>query len=108
MRPAPSCCVKGTPGPRPEGPSELIQWGHVRPRSPQEAPMQITDKVFVVTGGRNGIGREVALGLLERGARVAALDLRAEALEGLVEAATAPEGRLSVHTVDVSSRDDVT
>ncbi|MGE0820152.1 MAG: SDR family NAD(P)-dependent oxidoreductase, partial [Candidatus Nanopelagicales bacterium] len=37
--------------------------------------MQIADKVFVVTGGGNGIGREVALELLRRGARVAAVDL---------------------------------
>ncbi len=44
--------------------------------------MQIRDRVFVVTGGGNGIGRDVVLELLVRGARVAAVDLRAEALDG--------------------------
>lgn len=70
--------------------------------------MQITDKVFVVTGGGNGIGREVVLGLLARGARVAALDLRQSSLEETASLATVPEGRLSLHTVDVSSQDEVT
>lgn len=70
--------------------------------------MQITDKVFVVTGGGNGIGREVVLGLLARGARVAALDLRETSLEETASLANAPEGQLSLHTVDVSSLDEVT
>ena len=69
--------------------------------------MRITDKVFVVTGGGNGIGREVVLGLLERGARVAALDLRQDSLEETARLADAAEGRLTLHAVDVSDRDAV-
>ena len=42
--------------------------------------MRIQDRVFVVTGGGNGIGREVVLEILRRGGRVAAVDLRAEGL----------------------------
>jgi NAD(P)-dependent dehydrogenase (short-subunit alcohol dehydrogenase family) len=69
--------------------------------------MQITDKVFVVTGGGNGIGREVVLGLLERGARVAALDLRADSLERTAELAGAGD-RLTLHPCDVSDQEAVT
>jgi len=69
--------------------------------------MQITDKVFVVTGGGNGIGREVVLGLLERGARVAALDLREDSLQETARLAAAPEGRLTLHAVDVSDQEAV-
>jgi NAD(P)-dependent dehydrogenase (short-subunit alcohol dehydrogenase family) len=66
--------------------------------------MRIEGKVFVVTGGGNGIGREVVLGLLQRGARVAAVDLRAEGLAETVRSAGAGSDRLGVHTVDVSDR----
>jgi short-subunit dehydrogenase len=69
--------------------------------------MQITDRIFVVTGGGNGIGREVVLGLLERGARVAALDLREDSLEETARLAAAPEGRLTIHAVDVSDQEAV-
>lgn len=68
--------------------------------------MQIQGEVFVVTGGGNGIGREVVLGLLSRGARVAAVDLRADGLAGTAEAARAGD-RLSTHVVDVTDRDAV-
>jgi NAD(P)-dependent dehydrogenase (short-subunit alcohol dehydrogenase family) len=69
--------------------------------------MQIIDKVFAVTGGGHGVGRQVVLGLLERGARVAALDLSEEALEETERMAAAPEGRLSIHAVDVSGQEAV-
>lgn len=65
--------------------------------------MQVTDKVFAVTGGGDGIGREVVLELLRRGARVAALDLREEALTQTGALAAAGD-RLSVHVVDVGDR----
>ena len=69
--------------------------------------MRIRDKVFVVTGGGSGIGREVVLALLERGARVAAVDLRAAALAETLSMATArcgcaAAGRLSTHEIDVT------
>lgn len=65
--------------------------------------MDIAEKVFVVTGGGNGIGREVVLALLNQGGRVAALDLRDEALAETVALASAGD-RLSTHAVDISDR----
>jgi NAD(P)-dependent dehydrogenase (short-subunit alcohol dehydrogenase family) len=66
--------------------------------------MQVKDKVFVVTGGGNGMGREVVLGLLARGARVAAVDLNEAGLAETVTLAQAPEGRLTTHTLSVADR----
>jgi short-subunit dehydrogenase len=43
--------------------------------------MKVHGKVLVVTGAGNGIGRETALELLRRGAKVAGLDLKQEWLE---------------------------
>ena len=65
--------------------------------------MEITGKVFVVTGGGNGIGREVVLALLSKGGKVAAIDLN-EA--GLAETATlaAAGDRLSTHAVNITDR----
>ena len=64
--------------------------------------MEIANNVFVVTGGGNGIGREVVLGLLDRGARVAAVDLSEV---GLVETASLAGGRnLTTHVVDIADR----
>lgn len=68
--------------------------------------MQVENKVFVVTGAGNGIGREVSLALLERGARVAAVDLRTESLEQTAALAGAGE-RLSLHTLNITDREGV-
>lgn len=65
--------------------------------------MRLQGKVAVVTGGGSGIGQQVVLELLRRGARVAAADLRPEGLEetrGLAQAGAA----LSTHVVDVTDR----
>ena len=65
--------------------------------------MQIADKVFVVTGGGNGMGREVVLQLLSRGARVAAVDLSEAGLAETAELANAGTN-LTTHAVNVSDR----
>jgi NAD(P)-dependent dehydrogenase (short-subunit alcohol dehydrogenase family) len=65
--------------------------------------MQIRDKVFVVTGGGNGMGREVVLGLLARGARVAAADLNEAGLAETASLASAGD-RLTTHVLNVSDR----
>jgi short-subunit dehydrogenase len=76
----------------------------------KELTMQITDKVFVVTGGGNGMGREVVLGLLKRGARVAAVDLSEDGLAETVQLAESAQvglagaGRLTTHPLNVTDR----
>src|SRR6187399_1176195 len=68
--------------------------------------MKIKDNVFVVTGGGNGMGREVVLGLLQRGARVAAVDLNEAGLAETAALAAAGD-RLTTHVVNVSDRKQV-
>lgn len=65
--------------------------------------MQLESKVFAVTGGGNGIGREVVLGLLQRGARVAAIDLNEEGLAETARLAAAGD-RLTTHSTSVADR----
>lgn len=65
--------------------------------------MKINGRVFVVTGGGNGIGRQVVLGLLARGGRVAALDISGAGLAETSERASAFD-RLTTHRVDIADR----
>lgn len=68
--------------------------------------MQIKDKVFVVTGGGNGIGRQVALGLLSQGARVALVDLNEDGLNQ-TRALAGAGSNVSTHIVNVGDVDSV-
>lgn len=43
--------------------------------------MKVRNKVLLVCGGGNGMGREVVLEALRRGAQVAAADIRQDGLE---------------------------
>lgn len=63
--------------------------------------MQISQRVFLVTGSGNGIGREVALALIAKGARVAGADLNPDGLAETARLAGAGD-RLSTHVLDVS------
>ncbi len=65
--------------------------------------MDFKGKVVVVTGGGNGIGRQVVLELLLRGARVAAVDMREESLEETIGLANSGD-RLVTFPVDVTDR----
>lgn len=64
--------------------------------------MKVQDKVIVVTGGGNGIGRELVLHLLSRGAAVAAVDRDEAGLKATADLAASP--RLSTHVVNLTDR----
>lgn len=66
--------------------------------------MNVSNKVIVVTGAGNGMGREVALLLLKRGARVAAVDLKQDFLEETKKLAGDRADSLSLHAVDISDQ----
>lgn len=68
--------------------------------------MEIKNKVFVVTGAGNGIGREVALQLLAAGGRVAGVDLNEAGLNETAAKSGAGD-RFSVHAVSITDRDAV-
>jgi len=69
--------------------------------------MHIQDKVFVVTGAGGGIGGEVVAALLAKGARVAAVDLRQDALETMKDKNAQYTNALSLHAVNITDRDAV-
>ncbi|MBN1264625.1 MAG: SDR family oxidoreductase [Anaerolineales bacterium] len=69
--------------------------------------MKFLNKVVVVTGGGNGMGREMVLQLLSRGAKVAAVDINAAALQETVSLAGEMKDKLSTHVVNITDREAV-
>ncbi|HEY9087951.1 MAG TPA: SDR family oxidoreductase [Anaerolineaceae bacterium] len=66
--------------------------------------MKIESKIFVVTGAGNGIGRELVLALLKKGARVAGVDISESGLQQTTELAGSLKDRLSTHALNISDR----
>lgn len=66
--------------------------------------MKVSGKVIVVTGAGSGMGRGLVLELLQRGARVAAVDLNGAALDGTAALAAASSASLACFTVDITER----
>ena len=62
--------------------------------------MNPSGKVMVVTGAGSGMGRQVALELLRRGAKVAAVDMNGATLAETVTLA-GPGAAISTHIADV-------
>ncbi|HSC87995.1 MAG TPA: SDR family NAD(P)-dependent oxidoreductase, partial [Polyangiaceae bacterium] len=67
--------------------------------------MKVRDKVFVVTGGGSGMGRALTIQLVQKGARVAVVDIQEP---GMLETAkqAGPE-RVTTHRVNIASRAEV-
>ncbi len=66
--------------------------------------MEVSGKVFVVTGAGGGIGSQLVYALLARGASVAAVDLSQKSLDGLTNEYG---GKLSTHVLDITDRNAV-
>ena len=66
--------------------------------------MKAQNKVVVVTGAGNGIGRELVLCLLSRGAKVAGVDLNPDTLEETARLASGFENRFCGLVADISDR----
>ena len=69
--------------------------------------MKVQNKVLVVTGGGSGIGRELVLNLLSKGARVAAIDLNETTLKETVELVGDKKDKVSMHVLNVTDKNAV-
>ena len=67
--------------------------------------MKLENKVFVVTGAGGGIGSELAYGLLQRGAKVAAVDINEDNLQ-LFKTQVASEN-LQIFPLDITDKQAV-
>jgi NAD(P)-dependent dehydrogenase (short-subunit alcohol dehydrogenase family) len=66
--------------------------------------MQVHDKVIIVTGAGSGIGRELALRLLSKGARVAGVDLAQRSLEETAALAGSSSPQFGAFVADIAQR----
>jgi short-subunit dehydrogenase len=68
--------------------------------------MEVNGKRIIITGAGGGIGKELALQLLAKGAYVAALDINGENLQNLKKESNISE-TLSMHVVDITSNESI-
>lgn len=66
--------------------------------------MDIVNKTILVTGAGSGIGKELAIALLEKGARIAAVDVREATLEELKKELGKRADHLSTHALDITDK----
>jgi short-subunit dehydrogenase len=69
--------------------------------------MHVADKVIVVTGAGSGMGRQVALELRRRGARVAGVDINPTTLDETIGLAPGGTEGMSAHALSIADRDAV-
>lgn len=66
--------------------------------------MKANNKVIIVTGAGNGMGRELSLLLLRKGARVAGVDLKQELLDETKKLAGELGSKFSTHLCNIADR----
>jgi len=69
--------------------------------------MEIKDKVIVVTGGGQGLGRAMALSLAEQGAKLALIDLNEESLKESVQLIEQAGSEAKYYMANVSDESEV-
>jgi 3-oxoacyl-[acyl-carrier protein] reductase len=69
--------------------------------------MRLTDKVSIITGAGQGIGRATALKFAAEGAKVAVCDINAEAVVDTVNAIREAGGEAAGFDVDVTDKDSI-
>src|SRR5215470_5898684 len=69
--------------------------------------MRLTDKVSIITGAGQGIGRATALKFASEGAKVAVCDINLTAVEDTVKAVEAAGGEAAGWRVDVTDKDSI-
>lgn len=69
--------------------------------------MKVQNKVIVVTGGGNGMGREIVLKLLSKGASVAAVDISESALQETVKLAGTWKEKLATFVMNIADKQAV-
>ncbi len=69
--------------------------------------MDLGNKTIVITGGGQGLGREMAVSLAERGAKLALIDLSKEGLEETVKLCAEAGSEAKGYTANVADQEDV-
>ncbi len=69
--------------------------------------MKVAEKLWLVTGGGNGMGRSLVLTLLARGARVVTVDINQQGLDETLALAGTNDGSLSTYALNIADREAV-
>jgi len=66
--------------------------------------MKVQNKTIVVTGGGSGMGRELVLALLKKGAKVVAIDINKDSLEETVRIAGDNGSNITLFVLDITNK----